>query len=122
MFPRKLEHEFRMTSSILYLKGMRILMFQLSVFYCKGFGFTVRASGAVTKGLIGLRKDSRRVVWESIRSQAFHTWCMRVLGFFKSSGSNPRYWHKASRRRGRLDLAWDELEVKRWVEGIGSNI
>ena len=26
-------------SPILYLKGMRILMFQLSGFYCKGLGF-----------------------------------------------------------------------------------
>ena len=33
--PRKLEHGFGMISaSIVYLKGMRIIMFQLSGFYC----------------------------------------------------------------------------------------
>ena len=28
-------------SPVLYLKGMRILMFQLSGFYCRGLGFLV---------------------------------------------------------------------------------
>ena len=38
---------FVLGSPILYLKGMRILMFQLSGFYCIGFrglGFTLRGS------------------------------------------------------------------------------
>ena len=39
-------------SLILYLKGMRIMMFQLSGFYCRGFwGFRVWGAGVLV-GLI----------------------------------------------------------------------
>ena len=39
MNPRKLEHQFRMIHAgipLLYFKGMRLMMFQLSSFYCRG--------------------------------------------------------------------------------------
>ena len=39
MNPRKLEHRFRMIhAGIPYFKGRRLMMFQLSGFYCNLFG------------------------------------------------------------------------------------
>ena len=44
MNPRKLEHGFRMISAgipLLYLESRRLVVFQLSGFYCRVLGFRV---------------------------------------------------------------------------------